>query len=147
MMFADIKVISIVYTVLNIACESFTIYYYHLYNILYCNFILSLDTNSGYNLTFSSSSIGSDVFEVMQVDSQYGIIIITNIKPLDREVMSSYTLTLIASDKQDSSINSTAQLIINIMDVNDNPPYITNATGSILITENKQIGDEVCFNS
>ena len=87
----------------------------------------------------------SDFFEIIPVTNQYGIHIITNVKPLDREVTPNYTLTLVARDTQDPSMSSTAQLIINIMDMNDNPPIIAHESGRISIPEDKQINDEVCL--
>ncbi len=52
---------------------------------------------------------------------------------LDRETRSSYHLTLRAADVGD--LTATTLLVINVMDVNDEPPIFTPSIFSLILTE------------
>lgn len=54
------------------------------------------------------------------IDSKSGAVFA--LKSLDREEIDSYNLTIIAEDSGNPSRLSTSYILINILDVNDNPP-------------------------
>ncbi|XP_068133843.1 protocadherin gamma-C5-like isoform X26 [Hyperolius riggenbachi] len=63
---------------------------------------------------------------------------------LDREQVSQYTITLIASDLGSPSLSSQTTIIINISDVNDNPPAFLQAAYNAFISENNEPGRLLC---
>ncbi|XP_040200845.1 protocadherin gamma-C5-like isoform X23 [Rana temporaria] len=63
---------------------------------------------------------------------------------LDREKVSQYTITLIASDLGSPSLSSQTTIIINISDVNDNPPAFLQSAYNAFISENNEPGRLLC---
>ena len=64
-----------------------------------------------------------------------GIVRVSN--PLDYEslIEKHYTLTIIARDRGTPPQSSTAQLIVNVTDINDNKPIFSKAEYHILLSE------------
>lgn len=69
--------------------------------------------------------------------------IITLAKPLDREEKAFYNLTVQAMDQGAPKLSSTATLIVNVQDINDNPPEFTSKHFFAAIPEVNVIGSEV----
>lgn len=69
--------------------------------------------------------------------------IVTLAKPLDREEKDLYNLTVQAVDQGIPKMFSTVFLIVNVQDVNDNPPEFTSKFYAASITEQSPIGSEV----
>ncbi|KAM5171071.1 protocadherin gamma-C5-like isoform 2-T2 [Mantella aurantiaca] len=63
---------------------------------------------------------------------------------LDREKVSQYTITLIASDLGSPSLGSQTTIIINISDVNDNSPAFLQSAYNAFISENNEPGRLLC---
>ncbi|XP_075066073.1 protocadherin gamma-C5-like isoform X22 [Mixophyes fleayi] len=63
---------------------------------------------------------------------------------LDREQVSQYTITLIASDLGSPSLSSQTTITINISDVNDNPPAFLQTVYKAFIAENNEPGRLLC---
>ncbi|XP_075066071.1 protocadherin gamma-C5-like isoform X20 [Mixophyes fleayi] len=63
---------------------------------------------------------------------------------LDREQVSQYTITLIASDLGSPSLSSQTTITINISDVNDNPPAFLQTVYNAFIAENNEPGRLLC---
>ncbi|PIO22863.1 hypothetical protein AB205_0090350, partial [Aquarana catesbeiana] len=63
---------------------------------------------------------------------------------LDREKVSQYTITLIASDLGSSSLSSQTTIMISISDVNDNPPVFLQSAYNAFISENNEPGRLLC---
>lgn len=61
----------------------------------------------------------SDVFEEFFVDQTANIMVS---KPLDREVLSTYTLVILATDEGSPAHTGTMTVLLNLLDVNDNGP-------------------------
>lgn len=59
---------------------------------------------------------------------------------LDRELINVYNLTLVANDCGLPSLSSTAELLIHIIDVNDNPPKFEFDTLNFYLAENQPYG-------
>uniref|UniRef100_A0A3B3RFX2 FAT atypical cadherin 3 n=1 Tax=Paramormyrops kingsleyae TaxID=1676925 RepID=A0A3B3RFX2_9TELE len=75
---------------------------------------------------------------VFSVDESTGIVVLE--KVLDRELRSSYTVTVQASD---GVLHSTADLDILVLDVNDNPPVFQGSNYSASVPEDVTLGTEV----
>ncbi|KAJ8416521.1 hypothetical protein AAFF_G00358090 [Aldrovandia affinis] len=58
-------------------------------------------------------------------------------RQLDREKVSGYTLTVLASDNGNPPKSSSATINIDVSDVNDNPPVFSQANYSLIIQENR----------
>lgn len=69
--------------------------------------------------------------------------IITLAKPLDREEKAFYNLTVQAVDQGSPKLSSTSSLIVNVQDINDNPPEFTSKHFFASIPEVNLIGSEV----
>lgn len=55
------------------------------------------------------------------VIDQYSGSIIVSVSNLDREIKSSYTFDVVASDSGTPSLNSTVKVYVSLVDYNDNP--------------------------
>ncbi|XP_064544890.1 fat-like cadherin-related tumor suppressor homolog isoform X2 [Drosophila montana] len=99
------------------------------------------DKDFGINRKIKYSLIGtnSDYFEISK---STGIIKLE--KNLDRETISIYNLTLIAEDYGKPIMSSVANIVINILDINDNPPEFSLRQYSSHVHENVTQGFEVC---
>ncbi|XP_076594783.1 protocadherin alpha-8-like isoform X7 [Chaetodon auriga] len=60
--------------------------------------------------------------------------------PLDRESVSNYNVTIVATDKGSPSLSSTSVLSIHISDVNDNAPLFPEPLINIYVSENSPVG-------
>ncbi|XP_021704618.1 fat-like cadherin-related tumor suppressor homolog isoform X2 [Aedes aegypti] len=69
--------------------------------------------------------------------------IVTLAKPLDREVKAVYNLTVRATDQGKPSLSNSAFLVVNVQDINDNPPEFTSKHYFASVLENSSIGTEV----
>ncbi|VEN38816.1 unnamed protein product, partial [Callosobruchus maculatus] len=69
--------------------------------------------------------------------------IITLAKPLDRELRSMYNLTVKAVDQGTPPLSSMAYLIVNVQDINDNPPEFETKYYFATVPEIDSIGTEV----
>lgn len=64
-------------------------------------------------------------------------------KVLDREMASSHRLVLLASDRGTPSLNSTATVLITVLDVNDNPPVFSSPEYHIHVKESIPVGSYI----
>lgn len=69
--------------------------------------------------------------------------IITLAKPMDREMKAVYNLTVQAVDQGKPPKSTTAQLIVNVQDINDNPPEFTAKHYFASVAEESKVGQEV----
>ena len=119
------------------------VYYFLGYTIAYL-FYCILDPYSEFVVELFNSSLEiQDVFNLITNNDLTGIYYIENAQPLDREFQSYYILTLVAKDVLNNSLSSTAQLIIEIGDLNDNGPMIQDDVVNIIVPEDTEIGAEV----
>ncbi|XP_075054823.1 protocadherin Fat 3 isoform X5 [Mixophyes fleayi] len=76
------------------------------------------------------------------VDEQSGIIVLE--QPLDRELQSSYNITVKASDRSPiQSLSSFAVVTIAVLDVNDNPPVFERRDYLVSVPEDTATGTQV----
>ncbi|KAJ7419526.1 hypothetical protein WISP_53472 [Willisornis vidua] len=81
---------------------------------------------------------------VMLSETSYrlvGSLVLSNV--LDRETASSHHLVLLASDCGTPSLNSTATVLITVLDVNDNAPVFSRPEYHIHVKESAPIGSHV----
>ncbi len=64
----------------------------------------------------------SSLADAIEVDSNSGALILVDNKNFDRESQERFVLAIEAEDKGSPSLKSQTTVIINILDVNDNPP-------------------------
>ncbi|KAM9143867.1 protocadherin-23 [Pangshura tecta] len=62
---------------------------------------------------------------------------------LDRETASSHHVIILASDRGTPPLNSSATVLITVLDVNDNPPVFSNLEYRIHVRENIAIGSHI----
>nr|XP_015797484.2 protocadherin alpha-8-like [Nothobranchius furzeri] len=60
--------------------------------------------------------------------------------PLDRETLSKYSIAIEATDKGTQPLHSTSVFIINVSDVNDNPPVFSDDVINVYVKENSEVG-------
>ncbi|KAI3351199.1 hypothetical protein L3Q82_005754 [Scortum barcoo] len=60
--------------------------------------------------------------------------------PLDRERVSTYNVTIVATDKGTPSLSSTSVISIHISDVNDNAPMFPEPLINVFVNENSPVG-------
>ncbi|XP_076362821.1 cadherin-related tumor suppressor-like [Tachypleus tridentatus] len=82
------------------------------------------DADQGFNGDISFSIVAGNINEVFQIDSTSGVLYLD--RQLDFEEKSIYYLNISAIDGGAPRLISTLQFQINIIDVNDNPPYFSN---------------------
>ncbi|XP_060526655.1 fat-like cadherin-related tumor suppressor homolog isoform X2 [Cylas formicarius] len=69
--------------------------------------------------------------------------IVTLAKPLDREIRAFYNLTVQAADQGTPQLSTVTHLVVNVQDINDNPPEFANKYYFATVPEIDAIGTEV----
>lgn len=69
--------------------------------------------------------------------------IVTLAKPLDREIRAMYNLTVQAIDQGTPIMSSVVSLIVNVQDINDNPPEFDSKYYFGIVPEADEVGTEV----
>lgn len=81
---------------------------------------------------------------VMESETSYklvGSLVLSSV--LDREVAASHCLVLLASDRGTPSLNSTATVLITVLDVDDNPPVFSSPEYHIHVKESIPVGSHI----
>ena len=86
---------------------------------------------------------GSDQF---YMDSNSGNITVQYAAKLDREVVSSYNLTVIAIDRGNPQKTGTTNVTVELIDVNDTPPRFLNLPEVSLQVKENETGHQNYFN-
>lgn len=69
--------------------------------------------------------------------------IVTLAKPLDRELRAMYNLTVQAIDQGTPQLSNKAHLVVNVQDINDNPPEFETKFYFATVPEIDAVGTEV----
>ncbi|XP_063784887.1 protocadherin gamma-C5-like isoform X9 [Pseudophryne corroboree] len=96
-----------------------------------------IDKDSGKNGQVELAVSPQVPFEVKSFKDHYALIINS---PLDREEIPRYEITLTAKDMGSPFLSTQTTFVVNISDVNDNPPLFLNQDMSTFIQENKRPG-------
>ncbi|XP_030648083.1 protocadherin Fat 3 [Chanos chanos] len=99
------------------------------------------DLDSQVNGRISYSILKGDRRNQFMIDPVTGLLRIN--KALDRETVSSYTLTVQAFDSGTPAMSTTVTINIEIADVNDNAPVFSPANASAVIQLNKPAGTTI----
>ncbi|XP_012811431.2 protocadherin-23 [Xenopus tropicalis] len=99
--------------------------------------VFAADGDSGINGQIDYSIISGNENNAFVLDSRHGILS-TNVI-LDREIKSSYRLTVQATDRGSPSCSSTSVVTVLILDINDNAPTIP-PMNTVLIAEDAAPG-------
>ena len=75
------------------------------------------------------------------INSTTGVITLN--ATLDYEMTSSYRFTVTAKDAGTDPLQDKAQVLINVIDVNDNKPRFSHSKSQINVTESSQINREI----
>ncbi|XP_072120659.1 protocadherin gamma-C5-like [Mobula birostris] len=103
------------------------------------------DADTGMNTIANYTISSSDYFSLKTRRTEEGIIIAELLleKPLDRELQSSFQLVLTAEDGGKPPRTETAQILITVLDINDNPPVFEHDVYRASIIENAPQGEVV----
>ncbi|KAM4675296.1 protocadherin gamma-C5-like isoform 2-T2 [Discoglossus pictus] len=104
-------------------------------------FIVVTDRDSGKNGEVNLDASPNKPFKFMPLNNQYSLI---TDGFLDREKISQYTITLIATDMGVPPLNTQTKITINISDINDNFPLFDQPFYNAFIQENNKPGDLIC---
>lgn len=115
-------------------------YSYHVLFILKLPTYLIILFHSLLQITYSLTASGGDGSE-FTINAQTGAIVTT--KPLDRETLSGYLLTVTAKDGGVPALSDTTDVEISVTDVNDNAPQFNKASYSGSISEDALVGTSV----
>ena len=103
------------------------------------------DGSAPNNVTFYvlDSGRGSDNF---RVNSTTGLVSVGPGALLDRETHTGgFTLTVLALDRGDPPLSSTATLLVSLLDVNDEPPVFGEVRTDVSIYENASVSVDVAL--
>ncbi|XP_070374173.1 protocadherin gamma-A6 isoform X11 [Equus asinus] len=99
------------------------------------------DQDSGLNGLVTCSISGNLPFELEKsVDNYYRLV--TNIE-LDREQVSLYNITVIATDKGMPPLSTEMLISLDVADTNDNPPAFPHSSYSVYVPENNPRGASI----
>ncbi|XP_040200836.1 protocadherin gamma-C5-like isoform X14 [Rana temporaria] len=104
-------------------------------------FITVRDKDSGKNGEIKLEISPDIPFKCQSMSNRYTLVTSGH---LDREKVSQYTITLIASDLGSPSLSSQTTIVINISDVNDNSPAFLQSAYNAFISENNEPGRLLC---
>ncbi|KAM5170547.1 protocadherin Fat 4-like [Mantella aurantiaca] len=104
-------------------------------------FITVRDKDSGKNGEVKLKISPNLPFKCQPVSNRYTLV---TSEHLDREKVSQYTIIVTASDLGSPSLSSQASIVINISDVNDNPPVFLQSAYNAFISENNEPGRPLC---
>ncbi|XP_022235682.1 protein dachsous-like [Limulus polyphemus] len=65
------------------------------------------------------------------------------VKKLDREDVETFSLQVVATDRGTPTLNTTAEVIIQVLDVNDNPPLFNQSQYEVFLSELAPVGTTV----
>ncbi|XP_075397840.1 protocadherin gamma-A2 isoform X16 [Tenrec ecaudatus] len=99
------------------------------------------DKDSGQNALIQCSLPEDLPFKLERsVDNYYRLV---TTKPLDREQISLYNISVTAKDEGNPPLSSNAQVLLQVTDINDNPPAFLQTSYSAYIPENNLRGASV----
>uniref|UniRef100_A0AAY4BDF0 Cadherin domain-containing protein n=1 Tax=Denticeps clupeoides TaxID=299321 RepID=A0AAY4BDF0_9TELE len=100
------------------------------------------DKDSGTNRQVRCSVQNDVPFKLNPSMKNYYSIITTS--ELDRELVTSYNVTVIATDEGTPQLSSFKTISLSVSDVNDNPPVFEEQSYSAYVSENNKPGSSVC---
>ncbi|NXE18627.1 PCD23 protein, partial [Ardeotis kori] len=110
--------------------------------------VFATDLDSGLNGETEYSILSGNENATFVIDSARGILATNTVLDHEntssyRETASSHHLVLLASDRGRPSLNSTATVLITVLDVNDNPPVFSSPEYHIHVKESIPVGSHI----
>ncbi|KAF1498963.1 Protocadherin-23, partial [Eudyptula minor] len=110
--------------------------------------VFATDLDSGLNGETEYSILSGNEDATFLIDSARGILATNTVLDHEntssyREMASSHCLVLLASDRGMPSLNSTATVLITVLDVNDNPPVFSSPEYHIHVKESIPVGSHI----
>ncbi|NXJ62285.1 PCD23 protein, partial [Rostratula benghalensis] len=110
--------------------------------------VFATDLDSGLNGEIEYSVLSGNENATFLIDSARGILATNTVLDHEsissyREMASSHRLVLLASDHGTPSLNSTATVLITVLDVNDNPPVFSSTEYHIHVKESIPVGSHI----
>nr|XP_031305064.1 protocadherin gamma-A3 isoform X11 [Camelus dromedarius] len=99
------------------------------------------DRDSEQNGQVTIFVLGNMPFHLEKSVNQYYRLVTA--RPLDREQVSEYNITLRATDGGSPPLSTDTHITLHVADINDNPPTFTHASYSAYIPENNQRGASI----
>ncbi|XP_054424264.1 protocadherin gamma-A2 isoform X6 [Pteronotus mesoamericanus] len=99
------------------------------------------DRDSGQNAFITCSLPENIPFKLERSVDNYHRLVTTN--ALDREQFSSYNITVTAKDGGNPSLSTDAHVLLQVADINDNPPTFLHSSYSAYILENNPRGTSI----
>ncbi|XP_027864170.1 protocadherin alpha-5-like isoform X10 [Xiphophorus couchianus] len=105
-------------------------------------FITVSDKDGGKNGITRCSVAGSLPFKLKSnYKNDYSLVVDG---PLDRENISTYEITVTASDEGSPCLSSIKVITVQVADVNDNAPHFTEPVIHVFVNENSPVGSKLC---
>ncbi|KFP09490.1 Protocadherin-23, partial [Egretta garzetta] len=110
--------------------------------------VFATDLDSGLNGETEYSILSGNENATFLIDPVRGILATNTVLDHEstssyREMASSHCLVLLASDRGTPSLNSTATVLITVLDVNDNPPVFSSPEYHIHVKESIPVGSHI----
>ncbi|KAF1435388.1 Protocadherin-23, partial [Spheniscus demersus] len=110
--------------------------------------VFATDLDIGLNGETEYSILSGNEDATFLIDSTRGILATNTVLDHEntssyREMASSHCLVLLASDRGTPSLNSTATVLITVLDVNDNPPVFSSLEYHIHVKESIPVGSHI----
>lgn len=96
------------------------------------------DTGNNARITYKIISENNTNEEYFNVQSATGWVYLA--KPLDRETTAKHKMTIIATDNGIPPLSTSASLVVNVIDANDNDPVFTKGSYEFQVEENHKAG-------
>ncbi|XP_035983153.1 protocadherin alpha-5 isoform X4 [Fundulus heteroclitus] len=104
-------------------------------------FITVSDKDGGNNGVARCSIVGSFPFKLKSnYKNDYSLVVDG---PLDRERISVYNITVVASDEGSPSLSSIKEITVHVADINDNAPHFAEPVVHIYVKENSPFGTKI----
>ncbi|KAK3739519.1 hypothetical protein QZH41_016191, partial [Actinostola sp. cb2023] len=105
--------------------------------------LLATDADAGLNGQLTFELLTREYKDVFSLNDTNGVI--TTKKKLDRELQATYTLKVRVSDMGTPRLTSLADVIIDVIDVDDNCPFFQPSVYNVTIRENEKRGTHIVF--
>ncbi|XP_041845597.1 protocadherin alpha-2-like isoform X8 [Melanotaenia boesemani] len=99
------------------------------------------DRDGGKNGLTNCQILGSGPFKLKSNYKNYYTLLVEG--PLDRESVSLYNISVVATDEGTPALSSTSVITIEVSDVNDNPPRFLDSTINVYVKENSPISTTI----
>ncbi|XP_061138895.1 protocadherin-10 isoform X4 [Syngnathus typhle] len=101
-----------------------------------------MDRDSGENGNVDCQIPNNVPFQLHSSFKNYYTLVTSEV--LDREVVSEYNITLTARDLGSPSLSTRKTIVVQVSDINDNPPRFSQPSYTVYVTENNAPGASIC---